>query len=238
MLTRSLLLSMLIPPPIPPGPRPSARPRTPLPCWWLTTTWWTSSPAAAGRSAADPAAEGRLKPIRLVNVPADHRDRDPGHDAIRHWFQSINPPAADPVDTSIGQFLPTALDDSGGRIASYSDRRTLAFGSAVACGASSARSGIVPALAHLGVGPLQQPARHGPNSPAIAPQPARGRSMPPAGSLRSAWASCPVLVGHRARPDSLRPQYSLGGLGSSPNREKGMGHPAPLVLGRGHPGRW
>jgi hypothetical protein len=71
------------------------------------------------------------------------------------------------VDANIGQFLPTAYfllptaysGVSSGGIASCSDRRTLACGCAVAPRASSARSGIVPVLVGLGVGPLLQPGR-------------------------------------------------------------------------------
>jgi len=53
---------------------------------------------------------------------------------------------------------PTRVFWAGG-IASCSDRRTPACGSAIACGASLARSGIVPALARLVVVMLQQPFR-------------------------------------------------------------------------------
>jgi len=65
--------------------------------------------------------------------------------------------------------------------------------------------------------------RRGPAPAPGPPRPARagtittagvvGRVMPVAGSLSSAWASCPVLVGASGpAPTALRPQMSLGGL--------------------------
>jgi hypothetical protein len=64
------------------------------------------------------------------------------------------------ADANSGQFLPTTYSGvSGGGIASCSDRRTFARGSAVAPGSSIARSGFVPALASLGVAPLPHTTR-------------------------------------------------------------------------------
>jgi hypothetical protein len=93
-------------------------------------------------------------------------------------------------DANIGQTAPVhplSFRRFERGIASCSDRRTLVCGSAIACGVSLARPGIVPGLAWPGVGPLQQAARHGPHSPGIAPRPVwwavscrlRGRSVQP-----------------------------------------------------------
>jgi hypothetical protein len=98
--------------------------------------------------------------------------------------------------------------------------RSLAVAPSLAICPSPGRASV-PALTRRGVAPLPHTARRGPHSLAMAPRlgwwaASCGVRCP----LSSAWASCPGLVGHRARPDSLRPQYSLGGLGSSPKSQK------------------
>ena len=85
------------------------------------------------------------------------------------------------VDANIGRTAP--VHPSSFRrfergIASCSDRQTLACGSAVACDMSIARSGIVPALARLGGGPLPHSARRGPPLPVVGPVTEEGASMP------------------------------------------------------------
>jgi hypothetical protein len=99
-----------------------------------------------------------------------------------------------------------------GRSRPATNRRTLACNDAVACDVSLARSDIVPALARLGVGPLRQPARHGPHSPRIAP-----RSVRRAVSCRQRGRS--VRPGHRARGWSGRPAPPR--LPAPPKRTRG-----------------
>jgi hypothetical protein len=83
------------------------------------------------------------------------------------------------------------------------NRRTLACGNAVACDMSSARSGIVPALARLGVGPLPHPARRGPPSLVVA---RRSGLRPRCVVAIDRWRSC--------LPNPIRgPRHPTGGSG-------------------------
>ncbi len=148
------------------------------------------------------------------------------------------PPSAGRIDANISQFLSTAyclLGCFGRGIASCSDRRTLACGSAVACGMSSARSAVVAALVSLGVAPLPHPARRGPPWLVVAPWSAWwAASCGVRCPLSSAWASCPGWSGVLPAPTRCAPQMTSGGLTSSPGRKKrkdGRCAPARVVGG-------